>query len=221
MNPLFAYRFAGLDNMGDPQIHLTDHSVSKDPNAAQVDDVKYMGTTQPVVNGGFSNTFTYKGLSLAVNMIYNMGNVMRNDANQFYTGNMWNTTSFNGTGITTDFLKRWKQPGDEKTTNIPSYVGGYQSYSRRNFYYYTQGDINVESASYAKIRDITLAYNLSSSLLQLVKVQTIRVYAQATNFLVWKANHDGIDPEYESASYGGRSTPPFKHSYSLGANISF
>ena len=221
MSPLFAYRFAGLDNMGDPQIYLTDHSVSKDPNAAQVDDVKYMGTLQPVINGGFSNTFTYKGLSLAVNMVYNMGNVMRNDMNQYYTGRMWNTTSFNSTTITTDFLKRWKQPGDEKITNIPSYVGGYQSYSRRNTDYYTHGDLNVESASYAKIRDITLAYNLSSSLLQLVKVQTIRVYAQATNFMVWKANHDGIDPEYENASYGGRSIPPFKHSYSLGANITF
>ena len=221
MNPMFAYRFAGLDNMGDPQIHLTDHTISKDPYAAKLDDVKYMGTSDPVVNGGLANTFTYKGLSLAVNMVYNMGHVMRRDMNQFFTGRMWNTTAFNGNAIVTDFLNRWKQPGDEKTTNIPSYVGGYQSYSRRNMDYYTHGDLNVESASYAKIRDITLAYNLSPSLLRLVKVQTIRVYAQATNFLVWKANHDGIDPEYESIRDGGRSIPPFKHSYTLGANITF
>jgi len=43
-----------------------------------------MGTAQPVFNGGFTNTFSYKGFSLTLNMIYSMGNVMRrNDVDNF------------------------------------------------------------------------------------------------------------------------------------------
>lgn len=221
LNPLFAYRYAGLDNMGDPQIHLKDHTISKDPTAATPDDVAYMGTLKPTFNGGFSNTFSYKRLSLSVNMIYNMGSVMRREMNQFYSTRMWSSTAFNGTAIIRDFLDRWKQPGDEKKTDIPSYVGGSASNSRRSVSYYTSGDINVVSASYAKIRDITLGYSLPPSLLQRVKVQNLKIYGQATNFMVWTANRDHADPEFSNLQYGGRIIPPFKHSYSLGVNITF
>ena len=128
---------------------------------------------------------------------------------------LFNTTSFNGGNQLTDFANRWKKPGDEKITNIPSYLNGYAAYSRRNTGYYTMGDINVISASYVKIRDLTLSYNLQPKMLQAINVRTVNVYVQATNFLIWKANHYGVDPEY---GYGVR---PFVHSYSMGANVTF
>lgn len=223
LSPLFAYQFAGLDSLGDPKIRLSDHSVTKDPNAAQGGDLVHKGTTQPIISGGFTNTFTYKAFSLSANMIYNMGNVMRRDANAFYTGRMADfSQSFTGQVISPEFLNRWKAPGDEAHTNVPSYVSDEgTSYIRRNVNYYTDGDINVVSASYVKIRDLTLTYRLRPKLLQALKVQTISIFGQATNFMVWRANHYGIDPEYQSASTGIRSVPPYKHSYSLGVNLTF
>ncbi|WP_177192145.1 SusC/RagA family TonB-linked outer membrane protein [Chitinophaga arvensicola] len=221
LGPLFAYRYAGLDNMGDPQIYIKDHAVSKALDAATPDDVAYMGTMRPTFNGGLSNTFSYRGISLSVNMIYSLGNVMRREMNQFYTGRMWSSTAFNGPTISPEFLDRWKQPGDEQKTNVPSYVAGSASSSRRSVGYYVYGDLNVVSADYAKIRDITLGYDLPAYLLQRIKIRNIRVYAQATNFLVWTANSDHADPEYSSIQNGGRTLPPFKHSFSLGTNITF
>lgn len=221
LGTLFAYHYAGLDNMGDPQIYIKDHVVSKDPNAASPDDVAYMGTTRPVFSGGLSNTISYKGISLSVNMIYSLGNVMRREMNQFYTGRMWSSTAFNGPAIISEFLDRWKQPGDEQKTNVPSYVAGPTSSSRRNIGYYVYGDLNVVSADYAKIRDITLGYDLQASLLRKIKIRNMRIYAQATNFLVWTANPDHADPEYSNVQYGGRVLPPFKHNFSLGTNITF
>jgi hypothetical protein len=213
-HPMWAYRFAGLDNMGDPQIQLKDKSITKTPNVATADDLVYKGSQIPLFNGGLSNTFRYKGFSLSANIVYNLGAGMRRPVNGFYSGMLY-TGGFYG-NISEDFVNRWRKPGDEKITNIPSYVSnGYVNYSRRETAYYTNADVNVISASYAKIRDITLSYSLPRTLLQRVRVDNVNVYAQTSNFLIWKNNHYGLDPEYPQVAV------PSKHPVSVGVNVVF
>lgn len=222
MSSLFAYRFAGLDHeTGDPLIKLSDGTTSKEWDVAKPEDIVYMGTTIPKFNGGLSNTFSYKNLSLTANLSYSLGNVMRKELNNFYTGRLTGVAnSFTG-NINTLFFDRWKKPGDELTTNVPSYVSSEDEDSRRNINYYNLADINVVSASYVKLRDISLSYALPKNILKPWGLGAASFFVQATNFLVWTANHEGIDPEYSGLSDGSRSLPPFKHSYSIGANISF
>ncbi len=46
--PLFAYQYAGLDAMGDPQIRLADKSITKTPNVSKPGDIRYHGhSTNP------------------------------------------------------------------------------------------------------------------------------------------------------------------------------
>jgi len=219
---LFAYRFAGLDNLGDPKIKLANGTITKEPDAASAGDLVYMGTMQPKFNGGFSNTFRYKSFSLTANMIYNLGAVMRRDVNTFYSGRASTFASSLGGNINEDFAQRWKQPGDEAHTDIPSYVANIGiDGSRRNTDYYTLADINVVSASYVKLRDVTLGYDFSPRILRSLHVDAARVYAQSGNFMIWKANKYGIDPEYQSFSQGMRSVPDFTHPFTLGLNVTF
>lgn len=218
VGPLWAYRFAGLDNMGDPKIYLANNTVTKNPTIATVKDLVYMGSTIPAYSGGFSNNFTYKRITLALNMIYNLGAVMRRDVNSFYSGKLANTPTFSSGNISSEFLDRWQKPGDEAFTNIPSFVSDQVANSRRNTSYYTASDINVISASYIKLRDITLSYTLKSNILHKLDIQHASLFLQTGNFMVWRANHYGIDPEVPSQSTGA---PVIRHSYSLGANVSF
>lgn len=221
MSSLFAYRYAGLDNMGDPLIKLSDGTTSKEWDVAKPEDIVYMGTTIPKFNGGFSNTFSYKNISLSANLSYSLGHVMRKELNNFYTGRLTGSAnSFTG-NINTLFLDRWKKPGDELTTDVPAYVADIDEDSRRNIDYYNLADVNVVSASYVKLRDISLSYALPKNILKPWGIGSASFFVQATNFLVWTANHEGIDPEYSGLSEGSRTLPPFKHSYSIGANISF
>ncbi|HWW42935.1 MAG TPA: hypothetical protein VNZ46_26670, partial [Pedobacter sp.] len=205
-------------------IKLANGSINSTPGVETVNDLVYSGTTNPPYSGGLSNIFTYKAFSLGANMIFNLGHVMRADVNQIYTRRITvstsNTPNFDG-NLTTDFLNRWKQPGDEKFTDIPSYIPGYESFFTRNVAYYTQGDVNVVSASYAKIRDINLSYKLPDHLLRKIKVKSASFTLQATNFLVWTANKKGIDPEFNDLNTGIRIIPPFRHSYSIRTNITF
>jgi TonB-linked SusC/RagA family outer membrane protein len=219
--PLFSYRYAGLNNQGNPMIKLANGSINSTPGVETVGDLVYSGTTSPPYNGGLSNMFTYKAFSLGANMIFNLGHVMRADVNQTYTGRITaHQPSFDG-NLMTDFLNRWKKPGDEASTNIPSYIPGFESYFTRSVTYYTLGDINVVSASYAKIRDINLSFKLPDNLLRKIKVKSASFTLQATNFMIWTANKKGIDPEYNDLNLGTRALPPFRHSYSIRTNITF
>ena len=174
-----------------------------------------MGTTVPKFHGGLSNTFRYKSLSIAANMVYSLGHVMRRPVNGFYSGRL-TAQGFSG-NITQEFLDRWKKPGDEAFTNIPSYVAGYDSWNRRNTGYYTQADINVIKASYVKLRDVTLSYNFAQSLLRVIRVEAVNVFVQTGNFMIWKANKNGIDPENPYDYVAGRAGRTF----SIGANVTF
>jgi len=223
---VFAYRYAGLDAEGDPLIHLADGTVSKERNISTPDDVVYKGTYQPVWSGGISNSFSYKDFGLNFNAVYNLGHVMRRDVNQFYTGRLDTENVFNG-GFTrgnvhSEFVDRWINPGDEATATVPSYVSNSSiSDTRRDVTYYTYADINVLDASYIKLRDITLSYNLPSILIKSIGADAISLRVQMSNIMLWKANDYGIDPEFQYANYGVRNLKVNQESLTLGANISF
>ncbi|MCJ8208835.1 SusC/RagA family TonB-linked outer membrane protein [Mucilaginibacter sp. RS28] len=222
MSPLYAYQYAGLDKVGDPQIKLANGTVTKDPQAPGVADLVYKGSIIPKINGGVSNTFRYKQFELTANMVYSLGAVMRRDVNQFYGGRLTVANSGLSGNVSSDFVNRWKQPGDEKITDIPAYVPDmFYNYSQRNTDFYTKADINVVSASYLKLRDASLAYNLNPSVTKWLKIESAVLRLQVSNILLWKANKYGIDPEYQSFQLGGRGTPLGQHAITIGANVNF
>jgi hypothetical protein len=223
---LFAYNFVGLDGLGDPQIRLADGSVTKTPNIATAKDVLFSGTFQPIWSGGLANIFNYKRLTLSANVVFNLGHVMRKDVNTVYTDRLYHSNVLRD-GLTSgnlhsDFAKRWKQAGDELHTSIPSYVSNSSlSFSRRDIQYYTFSDLNVVSASYIKLRDITLGYNLPTSLLEKLHTDQITLRMQLSNLILWKANKDGIDPEFMDAVSGICSMLFNQATLSFGVNVKF
>lgn len=227
---LFGYRFAGLDNEGDPLVWLSDKTTSKNRSVTMPEDIEYMGTYQPVWSGGLSNTFNYKNFSLTANVIYNFGHVMRRDVNQFYTGRLTHSgifsNSFNGGfqsgNVHSEFAQRWRVPGDEVHTNVPSYEPNKSvSDSRRDVDYYTYGDLNVVSASYIKLRDITLSWNLPVNLAGRIGAENVSLRCQMSNVMLWKANRHGIDPEFHDAVYGYRTMRANQQTFTVGARVSF
>ncbi|MCW2263108.1 MULTISPECIES: SusC/RagA family TonB-linked outer membrane protein [Sphingobacterium] len=202
---LFAYAYAGLDALGDPQVQLVDGTITKEPNKTLAEDIRFMGTVQPKWNGGLSNRFTYKNLSLNVNAIFNLGHVMRRpNLNTLWTGGRITEN------VSSDFMQRWQQAGDEQRTQIPAYVSISSGRTNlRNTDYYTQGDLNVISASYLKIRDISLGYTLPSTWAKSVYTKQISLRAQLSNVMVWKNNSFGIDPEILNNIYTGQNAVSF------------
>jgi hypothetical protein len=218
---IYAYKFAGLDNLGDPQIRLAKGDVTKDRNVATAGDMKYMGTYLPVWTGGMTNIFRYNSFGLDFNLVYSLGSVMRRDVNTYYT-DVPTTASFETGNINREFLNRWQKPGDEAKTNVPSYVAvSSESNSRRDVGYYENADINVLSASYIKFRDITFSYSLPASIVRKMNSQGANIRLQLSNVMLWKANKDNIDPEFQDAFSGTRSTPFGQKTISIGLHVTF
>lgn len=223
--PIFAYDFVGLNNEGSPEIQLSDGTITTDRNDVEFEDIKYMGSFQPKWSGSVINSFSYKEFTLRGNIIYNLGHVMFIDApnNQSYSGQPLEgiRNNFTTGNVHSDFFNRWKLPGDEEITNIPAYSSVAGAIDRE-VDFYTHGDINVTSASYIKLGDITLSYSLPKSITDKLNIGQISFRTQLNNVMLWKGNNKGINPEFHDAAGGVRQMTPFnQNSFTLGMHLTF
>lgn len=223
----WGYRFKGLDSLGDPLVQLANKTITKAPGAL-ASDLAYMGTFQPTITGGLTNNFRYKNFQLSFNMVYDFGSTLQRDAvglsaaTASLTGRTSPSLGYFFGNMYRDFANRWKVPGDEAKTNIPSYVANSTTSSTRRYIpYYTNGDINFFDGAYIKMRDINLLYSLPHSVLARVKADDITFRITVSNILLWTANKYGIDPEFHDSASGARSAPTGQHSITIGANLRF
>ncbi|WP_160713886.1 SusC/RagA family TonB-linked outer membrane protein [Chitinophaga solisilvae] len=209
---MYSYPYAGLNEYGEPLIYNFD---GKAVNSSVTNPAiaVYSGSLVPTFSGALINNFSYKSLQLSMMLVYHAGNVMRLDA-----ATVGGTASYGG--VLSGAANGWKQPGDEKFTNIPRVSWEYDK-RKANFRgaYYTYGDQNVGSAAYIKARNIALSYSLPKSWIQRVRLADARVRFQADNLFYISFNKDGIDPEANGLRLGGRQLPVMP-TYNFGFNIS-
>ena len=210
LGALYAYNYAGLNSVGDPQVRLADGTVTSEINVTKPEDMIYMGTNQPVWSGGLNNTFTYKSFSLSANIIYNGGNRTTNNDRPITLSQI---VGFNDYQL--GFLNRWKIPGDENRTDIPRYVASEDLAGARNIGYYGVSSRYYLNGAYAKLRDITLSYNVPQFMASKINAQAISFRVQVNNLLLWTANKQGMDPEFVGDTRSAQGT------VSLGAHITF
>ena len=213
---VFAYSWAGLDPAdGMPRVHDSAGNVVRSvTDIDTADAVRYMGTTVPPVFGSLNNTFRWGDFDLNISFVYNLGHVLRNDVNSTFSYRLERN-------LHNDFALRWKQPGDEAHTNIPAY------YSLRNtginesdvLLLSRYSDINVLSASYIKLREVSLGYRLPQTACKALHLQSASARLQASNLLTFAFNGQGIDPE--SFYFSGSRADRFPPYVSVSLNLEF
>jgi len=210
INAIFSYKWAGLDpTNGDPQGYLNG-KISKDYGAIvnnfKPDSLKFNGSASPTIFGYVRNDFAYGGFSLSVNIAYKFGYYIRKPS---VTGNYADLMGFPNQ----DYTLRWQKPGDEKSTNVPSFI--YPSDPNRSqFYQYS--DALVIKGDHVRLQDIRLAYDLKKAFKNL-PFSSFQIFSYATNLgIIWRANKDHIDPDF----YGNYTLPnPFSISFGFHATF--
>lgn len=212
---MFAFQWAGLDNMGNPQVYDNGQKVKLYKDLTDLESVSYLGSTQPLYFGALTNSFSFRGFDFSFMFVYNLGHKMRRmEINPFSSGRM-------SGNILEEFDNRWRVPGDENTTAVPAYVANTGEEGKSRYYrFYTQADINVLSASYIKLRDVTLSYSLPSRICKKIFAQNIRFKFQVGDLFLIAKNKEGIDPEYHSLRFGNRILKNGP-TYSFGLNVKF
>lgn len=192
---IYAYKWAGLDPLnGDPRGYLKGQ-LSKDYVAlvfpTDINELEYHGSAFPVYFGAFRNSFTWKSITISANIQYKLGYKFQRAALNY--GNLFNSLGLSGSA---EFTKRWKNPGDENLTNVPSMV--YPNNSLRDLFY-TGSSVTVEDAAHIRLQDINISYSMNNTTSYL---RNIRFYANMRNIgIIWRANKVGLDPDFASYQY--------------------
>jgi len=185
------------------------HSLGVDPTSGQyifedingnssfapnysTDRISYVNTA-PVLYGGLHNNFRYKGFQL--DFLFQF--VKQNGLTYFYglrpgpSGNQPITV-----------LQRWQKPGDTKP--IAKYSTSTSSYLTI-LSYLNSSDAVYADASYARLKNLSVSWQMPENWQKRIRLQNLRIYAQGQNLITF-TNYDGIDPENQSST----SLPPLR-----------
>lgn len=172
----------------------------------------YVGRTTPTVTGSFYANAGYKGFHLYAGFDYALGFVVLN--NEIVRGLSQVQGSQNST---TDVLKTWS-PSNTNAT-LPRYYWANQG---RNFATDASGNNPAaqlwEKGDYVMMREITLSYDLSSSILEKRlrnKVKSVSVYVTGSN-LSYFTQYSGNFPEVGGVDNGKY---PLPRRLTIGARI--
>lgn len=198
----YTYMYAGMDERGQAmwytdELNDAGEVTGRTTTTTYADATRYFigRSALPDFNGGLNTTFFYKGIDLSVATAFQIGGwaydyaYLSGMSSSFYVGHnrdMWNT--FN------------PETGEG---SLPIWNADNASNS-----FTQQSDLNLVSASYFSIRNITLGYTFPKKWMDRVGAERIRLFVTADNLALW-SKRQGFDPRVAMAGadsdYGGYS----------------
>jgi hypothetical protein len=180
-------------------------------------EIKSLGSVLPDYNMGFRNTIKYKSLSLSFLIDVQQGGKYFSTTHLFgmYSG-MLEESALGGNREEGVILPGVKEDGTVNDIRLDAQTWG-------GTYYNTVDAQNVFDASYIKLRDITIGYDLPKSIIGNT-IQGIRVSAFARNVFAWNLANKGIDPEntsYGSGNIQGMEGGSLPSTRTFGLNVNF
>lgn len=188
-------------------------NIDASDNVINDNDRTILGYAQPKFTWGFNNSLSYKNWDFSFFFQGSQGNKMAN----LLTLDLQNFTGENNV-IAEAALNRWTP------TNPSNQYPRALSYGNVDVGKFSS--IEVEDASYLRLKSVLLAYNFRNDLLKRIKIQSIRLFASATN-LFTITDYKGYDPE--ANTYGQSNVIvgvdnggyPLNKVYTVGVNVQF
>jgi TonB-linked SusC/RagA family outer membrane protein len=206
---VYALKWMGLDPLnGDPRGSLGG-AISKNYrdmlNSTDFNDLLYIGPANPTFFGAIRNSIEWKQIELSINITWKAGHYFRRRSME-YVG-----LPFGFSGHP-DYEQRWKMPGDELRTNVPSI--NYSADPGRDDFY-RNSEILVEKGDNIRFQDIRLNYELTDKQVKKLPMKSVNFYLYVNNIgLLWKATDYDLDPDFYSSI-------PNPRTWSLGIKVEF
>lgn len=211
-NPLamfYGYIYGGVDPETGMAYYIDRNGESTFTPA--LEDRTFIGNPHPDFYYGMTNTLSYKNFELSLFIQGVQGNDIFN-ATRVETEGMSDAKN-----QTIAVVNRWRQPGD--VTDIPKAVPNNTDNSRISTRF-------VEDGSFARVKALTIGYNVPKSILSKVRMSNAKLYVTGEN-LFTITNYSGYDPEVNA--FGGSNkamgidfgTYPQTRNLIVGVNLSF
>lgn len=192
--PLFAvysYPWGGLDSDNGNPLGFLDGELSN--NYSQIigaltpETLRFHGSARPTLFGSIRNDFDWRGWSLSLNMSYRLGYYYRRRSVDYAALSRGEITH-------ADYANRWREPGDELITQIPSQPAALNTL-RQSFY--QSSSVLVERGDHIRLQDIRLGYSWNKLNSPGLPVQRLEIFTYVNNVgILWKATSDPLDPDF-------------------------
>jgi TonB-linked SusC/RagA family outer membrane protein len=148
------------------------------------EDRTNIGNANPTFTFGLTNTFTYKNFELNIFLQGSQGNKVLNFTRWYTEGGVSNGNYSN------NVIGRWTAPGT--SNSMPRVTLNDPNGNNR------VSDRFVEDASYIRVKNVRLSYNLPSKWADRLKMKKTQFYVSAQNLFTF-TNYSGLDPEIGGA----------------------
>lgn len=176
-------------------------------------DRTIIGSPYPDFYYGMTNRLSYRNFTLSFNITGSYGNQIYSEAFRIYRLNRSRSRTLS---TERNYWKSEADPGDGVTPRPHDTTpGGIRLPSTRS----------LDTGTYIKINNVTLGYSLPNKISQRVALNSIRLYATATNPVIFTKNHsfnadvsnsgNSLNPGIDNNNY------PLPKSIVFGVNISF
>lgn len=162
------------------------------------DDKTIQGQTDPKFIWGMTNTITYQNFTFSF-FIHGVHGLTKE--NDLWSVDVWSEVRRNTVN------RNWWTP-ENPTNEIYSNVENSDKQSGNTV-------VRFEDASFIRLKDLTLAYDIPEKYISKLRLQKFRLYFTGRNLLTY-TNWTGLDPELES-----QRAVPLSKEYVFGVNIGF
>lgn len=168
----------GTPTPGLPRFYDIDHNGSLNEK-----DLVYQGNADPWLYGGLQNNFRYRNITLGVFFHYSLGGKIYNITEQWMSGSTFaNQYRY--------MLKAW-HPVRNPESDIP----------RAGNNILLQSDRNIYDASYLRLKNVSIAYNVPLNPKTKEIIRDIQLSVSGENLYLWK-KYNGFDPDVSTSSGG-------------------
>ncbi len=201
----FLYPMKGFDQQGAYLYEKADGTLTTSPTG---DDQRIMGKCSPTWTFGWNNSVRYKNWTL--NLFFNSATgFQRLNSIRFMLSSM--TGPYRFFRLKEAYEKGWDKVSDKSQAEYPSYKNG-------GVRYHVNGDKWLENASFLKLRNISLSYDLPK---EWVKFANIQLSVSGQNVLTL-TKYSGMDPEVYDAYEGvDQGAYPLPRTFTFGAKFTF
>ena len=185
-NSFWAYEYAGVDPQTGKELYYKNTGDAHDrETTTDASEAKktIIGSADPKVTGGLTNTLTWKFIDLNFTFTYSFGGhvydnarwIQSNGGTYHYLGNIPSYYKIEDT---------WKKPGDQAKLPMFAYGNTPERSSRW-----------MMSTNHVRLKNLTLGFTLPSRLSKKAGFDRIRAYMSGSNLLTFKSKDLYVDPE--------------------------
>ncbi len=179
---------------------------------------KVLGSYTPDWVGGITNRFGFKGIDFSFTIDTRQGGELQSETNMWgnYTGSLESTLRGREEGIVGEGVML----GADGVTYVPNDVN-VPAQDWFGQYYYGARSTSVYDASFVKLREVRLGYQLPKSIVEKTFLKGIGISAVGRNLWLISSEVPGIDPEtsFNSGNVQGLESTQIPSVRSYGFNI--